>query len=292
MKQTNLTYAILTFVVILWGVNVVMIKFLLGYFPPLSLAAIRMTLASLCLWPCFFKHSLHNLPRRAWLPILGVAFSSILMHQIFLAFGLANTSATHASLILGLNPLLTALLASRYAAEKLSAAKLLGILFGFAGVLLVVSGKSANLSTPFGDALMFLATLTAVFGYLCVKAATNIVSPLAVTAYSHLFAALGFAVLCLIQSAPLSYGNLQSALPFAILLLSSFGSTALGGYLWNRGIQRIGASQTSLFQNGIPVAGIFASALFLAEPLGLQHIAALLLVLLGVSLGTGTLKFK
>ena len=292
MKQNQATYAVLTFVVILWGVNVVMIKYLLNYFPPLTLAAIRMALASLCLWPCFFKPSLRNLPRKAWAPIIGVAFSSILLHQIFLAFGLANTSATHASLLLGLNPLLTALLASRYAGENLSSGKLLGIAFGFSGVLLVVSGSGSNLSTPFGDALMFLATLTAVVGYLFVKAATNLVSPLAVTAYSHLFAALGFALLCFFSPTPVNLAKLNSLQPIAVLLLSSFGSTALGGYLWNRGIKRIGASPASLFQNGIPVAGIFASALFLSEPLGAHHIAALILVLLGVSLGTGALKLK
>ncbi|WP_346355511.1 DMT family transporter [Azotosporobacter soli] len=292
MKQHRMTYAILTFVVILWGVNVVMIKYLLGYFPPLALATIRMALAAFSLLPAILRSSQLAVPRRAWWPIIGVAFFSILVHQLFLAFGLANTSATHASLLLGLNPLVTALLASRYAAEPLSAAKIIGIILGFCGVLLVVSGNTHSIATPFGDALIFAATLAAVLGYLCVKKATTLVSPLIVTAYSHPLAAAGLIFLTLCSGDAWSYGNIKDAWPLIMLLISSFGSTALGGYLWNRGIQRIGASNTSLFQNGIPIAGIFASALFLYEPLGWHHIAALFLVLSGVSLGSGAWQRK
>lgn len=45
----------------------------------------------------------------------------------------------------------------------------------------------------------------------------------------------------------------------------------------------------SLFLNGVPIFGMFTSALVLGEALGWQHYAALALVVLGVSLGTGAM---
>jgi len=71
------------------------------------------------------------------------------------------------------------------------------------------------------------------------------------------------------------------------VLFSSFVCTALGAVWWNTGIQRVGASTASVFQNGIPIFGVFAAALFLGETINWNHVAALALVLAGVSLATG-----
>ena len=78
-------------------------------------------------------------------------------------------------------------------------------------------------------------------------------------------------------------------MPVAVLLFSSLVNTALGALWWNMGIQRIGAATASLFLNGTPMTGVFAAAIFLGEELYWTHYAALLLVILGVSLGTGVI---
>lgn len=292
-KKYRLTMGLLLFVVILWGINVVMIKYLTMFFPPLALAPIRLFLATCLLVPLVIKKYGFSLPARsAWLPMIGVAVFSIFLHHIALSWGISATSATHAALILGLNPLLTAILASRVVHEPLTWQKGIGILLGFGGVLFIVMGKETGVTSLQGDLIMFLAMGAAVVGSLFIKKSTETVAPLLVTAYTHAAASLGLLVFGFCVNTTWMYPGAFGVGPMAVLLFSSFVNTALGAWWWNMGIQRIGASKSALFQNGIPVAGVFASVCFLGEPLHTEHILALLFVILAVLLGTGILTFK
>jgi drug/metabolite transporter (DMT)-like permease len=286
------TFSLLVLVVILWGINVVMIKYLTAFFPPLALAPIRLFLATCLLLPAvIFKYGYEWPPRTAWLPMAGISLFGIFLHHILLSWGVSATSGTHAALILGLNPLLTAVLASRLSAEPLTFSKGLGVILGFSGVVLIVSGKVQGTATFIGDLVMLLSMIAAVIGYLFVKKSTAQVTPLVVTAYTHVVASIGLIVFGLFANPVWSYDGAFGFWPLAVLLFSSLVNTALGALWWNMGIQRIGASKASLFQNGIPVAGVFASALFLGEQLQWEHLTALCLVILGVSLGTGILSW-
>ena len=288
IKTNNIIFALLLLVVLLWGINVVMIKYLTKFFPPLALAPIRLSLASCLLLPVvLFKQGYTKPPRSTMWAIVGVATFSIFLHQITLSWGIALTSSNHASLILALNPMLTTLLSSVLMKEAFSLFKGLGILLGFGGVALVVSGASQGESTLLGDAVMFVATLTFVIGSLFVKKSTTVLSPLVVTAYSHVLASVGLLLTGFFFNPVWSYPGAFEPFPLLVLLFSSLVSTALGALWWNIGIQRVGAATASLFLNGQPVVGIFAAAVFLGEKLFWVHYVALGLVILGVSLGTG-----
>ena len=270
-----------------------MLKYLTRYFPPLALVPIRLTIATALLLPyILYKHGYVRPPASVWPHILGVALFSIFLHQITMTWGIANTSSTHASLILGLNPLFTTILASLLIGERFTVAKGLGILLGFSGVILVVAGKEPGSATFIGDFVMFGATLTAVIGSLFVKKATAVMPPLVVTAYSHLLASVGLLFMGFAVNSEWYYDGAFGSGPIAVILFSSLVNTALGALWWNTGIQKVGASTTSLFQNGIPVVGVFASAAFLGELLNWTHVAALILVLTGVSLGTGFIHLR
>lgn len=268
-----------------------MIKYLTKFFPPLALAPIRLTLAVLLLFPMvMYKHGYHRLPREAWLMAGGSAVFTIFLHQTTLSWGVAETSGTHASLILGLSPLFVTLLASRLLHEPFTWQKGLGIVLGFGGVVLVVSGDTRGAASLAGDAVMFLSMMAFVAGTLYIKRGTALVSPLLVTAYSMLLGSALLIVLGLFVNDVWHYEGAFAPAPVAVLLFSSFVNTALGAVWWNMGIKQAGASTTTLFQNGIPVVGVFTAALWLGEELSWNHLAALALVLAGVSLGTGVLS--
>ena len=268
-----------------------MIKYLTMFFPPLALAPIRLTLAVLLLFPLvMYKYGYHRLSREAWLMAGGSAVFTIFLHQITMSWGLAGTSGTHGALILGLSPLFVALLASRLMHEPLTWLKGLGILLGFGGVVLVVGGDTRGAASLAGDAVMFLSMLAFVAGTLFIKRGTALVSPLLVTAYSMLLGSVLLIVVGVFANDAWYYEGAFAPAPLAVLLFSSFVNTALGAVWWNMGIQRVGASTTTLFQNGIPVVGVFTAALWLGEALQWNHLAALALVLAGVSLGTGVLR--
>lgn len=291
MSERQRAFCLLILVVILWGVNTVSIKYLTHFFPPLALAPIRLLLASLFLLPVVLHQCGYNkIPKAAWPPIIGIAVFCIFLHQIALTVGISATSGIHAVLILSLSPLFTTLFAVFFLKESFSFAKGLGIILGFSGVLLVVAGQTQVGASIIGDGITCIATLTFVIGSLFVKKATYYVSPLVVTAYSHTLAAAGLLLFGAFTNEVWLYPGGLEAIPIAVLLFSSFMSTAVGALLWNMSIKKVGASTASLFQNASPIVGIFASALFLGEQLRWQHLYALILVMLGVSLGAGILE--
>ncbi|MDR7867903.1 MAG: DMT family transporter [Sporomusaceae bacterium] len=290
-KRTDYAiFLLLALVATLWGINVIMIKYLTKFFPPLALAPIRLALAVGVLFPMvLYKHGYHRLSREAWLMAGGSAAFTIFLHQITMSWGLAETSGTHGALILGLSPLFVALLASRLMHEPFTWQKGLGIMLGFGGVLLVVAGDTRGAASLAGDAVMVASMLAFVAGTFFIKRGTALVSPLLVTAYSMLMGSALLIALGLFTNEAWYYEGAFAPAPLAVLAFSSFVNTALGAVWWNMGIQRVGASTTTLFQNGIPVAGVFMAALWLGEELHWNHLAALALVLAGVCLGTGVL---
>jgi len=216
---------------------------------------------------------------------------SIFLHQIALTFGIKATSATHSVIILGSSPLFTILLANVFFKEAFTLEKCMGIVLGMGGLFAIVCGRTQGGATFEGDLLVFVAMITFVCGSFFVKQATITVPPLVVTAYSHCLGAAGLMLLGLTVNPVWTYSpESLSVKTLAVLLFSSFISTAIGAVLWNMGIQKVGATTASLFQNASPIIGVFASAFFLGEQISWQHLAALSLVLLGVVFGAGMLK--
>lgn len=289
VSEKKEVYLLLLMVVVLWGVNTVSIKYLTQFFPPLLLASTRLLLASVFLFAVFVCTSKDRLlPRSAWGATAGVSVFCIFLHQIGLTIGLGETSGTHATLILGLGPLFTTTMASVFLREPFLPAKKIGIFLGLCGIGLIVAGKSQSGASLEGDGITCLAAITFSMGSLFVKKAVLHSSSLAVTAYSHLMAAVGLTVLNLTLHPISDYQAVPwTGTVLSVLLFSSFMSTAVGALLWNTSIHKVGASTASLFQNASPIVGIFAAVLFLGEEMMIQYFFSLLLVIGGVVLGTG-----
>jgi drug/metabolite transporter (DMT)-like permease len=282
-------YGILCAVVTIWGLNVVMVKYL-TFFPPVLIAAIRITVGSLVLLPMIlWKNGFVTVKRQDLLLITGVALTMITLHQITLAWGLQYTTAGTGSLILGLNPLSTALLAMIFLGEELTRRKVLGVLLGFGGVLIVVTSGSGSVEFGgWGDLIMFVSMLMYVVGGLLVRTLTTRGVPvLIVTGYSHAIAACLLWIISVSMYPADTFASIDTR-PFTWLVIFASGgiSTGLGTIGWNYGIRQLGASRTAVFLNGMPLASLIFAALLLGEELKWVHALAFVLVVLGVYLGS------
>lgn len=282
-------------VVVFWGLNVVFTKYLTAYFSPMGLVTLRLLIATSILLPAvFLRYGLVRLTPAAWLPIAGVTLCIFLVHHLSLAMGAARTSATHGVLILGLIPLTTMLLAAGFLKEALTRAKLIGVVLGIGGVSLIALSKENALgATLNGDLLMLLSMGAYAVGTILVKKSTAYASPLVITDYS--MAAASVVMLVATLALDLRWTVSQEAYgvgSIAAMLFIGALSTGLGTLWWNNGVHHLGASTTALFFNGVPVVGVIAAILFFREQLLLAHVLALLLVLAGISLGSGFFAAK
>lgn len=289
MNKEKYVYGLLCGVIAIWGLNVVMVKYL-SFFPPVLIAAIRMSVAAVVLTPMkFWQKEKVSIGKKGWLLIVGAALTSIVLHQTLLANGISSTTAGNTSLMLGLNPLVTSLLAVPLLKEKLTRRKIIGVLLGFGGVLLVVlSRQNGQIGlNGWGDVLVFLSMIAYVVGSLVIRAASKHGVPtIMITVYSQIIAS---AVLWGIAAVVYPWSVFVSidTKPFTwiVILASGIFATGLGALGWNYGIRQLGASRTAIFLNGMPFASLIFAAILLGENLQWVHGVALVLIITGVYLG-------
>ncbi|CAM3564149.1 DMT family transporter [Brevibacillus invocatus] len=288
-NKEGLLFLMLAVVVTFWGLNVVMVKYLTT-FPPLFVSSLRMTLAAACFLPVIAAyHKSLRLSKVDWILLAGVGATSIALHQITMTIGVQYTTAGNGSLILGLNPLATGLLAMLFLGEGMTWRKALGIGVGFSGVLIVViSQHGAVQMNGVGDAIMFFSMLMYVTGGLLIrKLVIRGVPVLLITALAQVFGMVFLWSVALVDQPVSYYMNIDiSGFQWLVILASAVFSSALGTLGWNYGIRQLGASRTAIFLNGMPFASLVFAAIFLGERLQLVHLLALFMIVLGVYLGS------
>jgi drug/metabolite transporter (DMT)-like permease len=203
--------------------------------------------------------------------------------QFLLQFhGLALTTVSHASLMVGSMPVLLAAAAALFAGERLDWIGWLALAGSTCGAGLIVLGGSrghAARGQPSlaGDLLVVASLVTALAWVLLSKKLMETHSPPVVTAYSILTGAAMLAVVVLGPwlLSPLAHSNAQP-LPFAqvsstawiALAVSGLFCTALTTLLWNWGIHHVPASRAGVFLNIEPALGSYLGVHMLGEHLG------------------------
>jgi drug/metabolite transporter (DMT)-like permease len=151
--------------VALWSTGFIGAKLGLPYVEPLTFLALRFAIVIVLM------SAVAVLVRAPWPPLgmrwVHIGVSGLLVHGVYLggvftAIGHGLPSGTTA-LVVGLQPILTALAAGTLLGERVRSAQWMGLVLGFAGVALVVAGKAA--SVPGGALVtMLMPALVALLG--------------------------------------------------------------------------------------------------------------------------------
>lgn len=157
--------------VLLWSTGFIGAKLGLPYIEPLSFLAIRfacvaslLVLLALALrrpWPA-------DWPTRAHLGVAGVMLHAGYLSGVFCAIH-SGLSAGQVALVVGLQPLATALLGVPLLGERVSPAQWLGLILGLAGVALVVGKRIGGGGSDAALALAALALASITLGTLYQK---------------------------------------------------------------------------------------------------------------------------
>lgn len=269
-------------------------KVLLGMMPATLFVGIRMLLAGVLM----FAYAYRTSPRLRWnylkedgFVLLGVALFTTYIPSILKAFGLKYLFSSKAALYGAIDPFVTALYAYILWQEKLSFRKFLGILIGFAGIMVVTFTHSAS-EQPWHAWLMFswpeLASIATVFvsrgGWIMIR---NLVrkeryTPLEVNGLSMIISG----VLALATATLLGQWQeveISSYEFFGVLLMYTIIAGNILGYtLYAYVLKHANITLISLAGFSIPVfVGAIGWAL-LGEPISMALIIAALMVLVGL----------
>jgi len=274
-----------------WGANLAVVKLLFETFEPTLLAALRMGVSAAVLvivarwrglrWP--------RLGRRQWGLLVACGAVMIYLNQIFFTEGVSRTAAANAALIIALNPLVSALTAAVLLGDRLTPARVAGIVLGFSGVAAVVLHRpgAALGGGGLGDLLCLGSVVTWVLGGVMVqRLSRDIDSGL----LSALLAVVGTSLLALhlgLRPSPVVvHWSRVTVGTVALLVVSSLLATAVGALVWNRALVVLGVARTALYAYWVPIFGVLFAVLLLGEPLTVWHGVGLAAVLGGTWLGT------
>jgi drug/metabolite transporter (DMT)-like permease len=157
---------------LLWSLGFPIAKICLAYIEPMTFLALRYALVVLIVLP-FIVLLRPALPAKPldWfhLAVVGFLIQVVYFGLCYLAFALGEQAGTVA-LIVSLQPILVALLAPKFAGERVGVLRWVGLFFGLAGAALVIIARStAGMTSWFGIALIVGALIGMTAGALYEK---------------------------------------------------------------------------------------------------------------------------
>lgn len=277
-------------VMLAWGLNIPAVKSLSGRLDELWVAASRMLVAAAVLTVCILARD-GRLPRPDKGQFGGLLVAGLLMvyvNQLLFVHGMHLASATGASLVMGLSPALSALVAAIVFRDRLTVRKGLGLAAGFAGVAIVVlaTRQAGGADAGVGELVLLAGLLTFVIGGAVVQQLARRLDALSIGWCVYLVGSVALVVHAALSGEALRL-DLRSIDAFTWLLVAYSGviGTALSNVGWYHGIARVGMARAAQYVSLLPVFGVGFSVLTLGEELTAWHLAGIVLVVTAIRLG-------
>ncbi len=275
--------------VVFWGVSFVATKAVVREISPFALILLRAALGSALLLAVLAVRRQRLIPPRAAWPMLAlIGFVGVALHQLLQGFALTLTSAVNTGWLIGLTPIWSALLARAFLGERFSSAKVLGLVVGFVGAAVVVTGGHWDggllaLPSTRGDLLILLSTLNwAVYSVL----GRNVIRDLGSTPATAGAMTIGFVLLLPTLAFPGATAGLGSlgASGWAAVLFLGVCCSGLGYLFWYRALERMEASRVAALLYLEPLVTLAASVALLGEGVPAATVLGGVLLLAGVAL--------
>ncbi|MCY1286820.1 carboxylate/amino acid/amine transporter [compost metagenome] len=276
---------------VIWGLNISAVKWLTPQTDIMLLASLRMLCATLLLAAVVLLLR-GLLPHWRGKMLAFALLSAALMvygNQTIFAAAMDGTTATNASLILALNPLLGGVMEAIFFRKRMPMSFIVGALIALIGVALVVLNRpGAKWTEPsLGDFLVLASMISFALGVIMMQRLSRDASPLAVNAFLYL---AGTAMLlshtCVVVDAPVDKSLSLDWQVWACIVFSGVGATGLGAVAWGHGVARLGMGRASVYMSWVPVLGVGFAALLLNEPLTLWHLLGVIAVLTGTAISS------
>lgn len=288
--QTNAVdgtvWAMLLLLSLLWGGSFIFVELALRDLQPLTIVAMRVGIGALLLLAIVrLKKLVFPLDLKS---ILQFALMGTLNNAIpfsLIVWGQQSIDAGRASILNATVPLFTVVLAHWFLAdEKLNAAKITGVIVGFAGVVVLVGPGAETANSSIGQLAILGAAISYAFAAIFGRQLSR---------FDPLVSACGMLCASTVIMLPLalvleSHAEFQPGLlPLFSVIALGVGSTAIAYLLYFRILGRAGSSNLSLVTFLIPPSAILMGVMFLQERVSINETIGLALILAGMAIATG-----
>lgn len=282
MKKSLKVNLMLFIVLLIWANSYVLIKVATRELSPVSIAISRFFIIFpfLFLFPSLYK--IKNIKREDLLKILLLAFLNVPGYHLSINKAETLINASTASLIAGLNPVLTAILSIIFLKEKFKTIKVFGLLTSFSGVFILTYGLSYgfHLNNFIGAFFSLMSILSWVISTIISKPLFKKYEPLDVTIWIIFIGT--FMIIPFIRINNIIEILNMNSLTFLSIFYLGFLSILFGYTFWYKGLKYKEASTTSSFIYLNPIIGTISGMVFLKEKLSPLSLFGAILIILGL----------
>ena len=271
-------------VIVIWGVSFSVTRATVREIPPITIAFLRFTLASLLFWPLVrHRYPGMRIAKEDRLATFLLGFTGVTLYFAFENTGLEYTTASHAALITATIPLTAELFDALRQRRWPTPAILAGCVVALAGIFLIVGRNSGGGATLFGDLLMIGAVATWIWYTLLAVRLVGRYPSLFLTQQMMVVGAVTFLPAAAVETWLHPFAFPSPAAWGGVVFLGIFCS-AIAFLLWNRVIPTLGVAATNNLLYGLPLIGVLTGVIFLGEPMTLSITLGGTLILGGVIL--------
>ncbi len=264
--------------VLIWGSNFSIVKVAIRDFPELAFNAMRMAVGSVVFLSAIWftrtgAEPRPTLTRGDWIQLTLLGAVGTFLYQLCFVAGVGRTSVGNSSLIIGISPVVIAVMSALAGHERIPPMRWAGVLLALFGLYLVVAhGVDLTGATWRGDVLMLLSVLCWSVFSVASQPILKRHSPLIVIG-------LAFSIgggLYLVTLLPILWRVSWSAVSsysWMLMLTSALLSLNLSYWIWYTGLKKLGGSRTSVYSYLTPIVAIAVAALWLGEPISGNQIA-------------------
>ncbi|WP_321347246.1 DMT family transporter [uncultured Draconibacterium sp.] len=272
--------------VFFWSFSFVWFKIAFLAYKPITVVLFRLAISAiLIIIMALSVRQLQKIKKEDYKWFFFMAFFEPFLYFLGESYGLKYVSSTVAAVIVATIPLFTPIATWIFYKEKVKLMTVIGIIFSFFGVgLVVMNGQFGFEASPLGVALESMAVIAAIGFALILKKLTSDYNTLTIIAYQNIIGVLLFLPIWL----SIDFQDFMQT-PFhpqafrAIILLAVFSST-LAFVFFTKSLRVLGVTRANTFINLIPVFVAVMAYFILKDELRLQQIIGIIVVVTGLFL--------
>ena len=273
----NKYWILITILGAVWGSAFMFIKIATPELGPIALVNIRLAVAGLIFIPFllqqkYLKHFRSNLKSILVLSVINTA----LPFSLF-AYASLESSSNMLSILNGTTAIMAVVISTIWLKIRLNFFQIMGVFIGLFGIVVLANPDNVYISMK--------ATIFCLSAAFCYALSANYIQKFAYK--TNTIVLIGWSlVIASVLLMPITFFNLPSQLPsnnviFSILWLGVISTgVAFLGYV--RLIEKVGAVKTATVAYFIPVFGVIWGYVFLGEPITLQILIGMILILIGI----------
>ena len=272
----------------LWGGSFAFMRVAVAALGPLWLATSRVALAFLALYALALLRRDVPALRAHWRDYLIVGIINTALPFALFSFAAQHVAASTAAILNATSPFFATIIAALWLKDRVTPAKIIGMILGMVGVVLLVGWQPDPMSTDKLIAVSACLVAALSYGVASVFAKARLTGrpSFAIALYSQMTAMIVLAPALPFVPSP---GSITPLIAANVLALA-IASTAIAYMLYFKLIATIGPARALTVTFLIPLFGVLWGFLFLGEKIGANTLAACALIVCGTWLAVRNVR--